>query len=125
MTSGMASCFLSLRRSTGVYSVAMWRAVVTVDWTTKMSAPASCAAWANRSARCALGETPAGRPPEPVAAELPGDVELIRIDGDGSGNERDGGEPVRDSGLAPPPDPHPHRLSSRGVARRFRPESRI
>ncbi len=63
MTSGMASCFFSFRRSTGVYSVAMWRAVVTVDWTTKMSAPASCAIWANRSARCGMEETTAGPPP--------------------------------------------------------------
>ena len=61
--SGMASDFFSLRRSTGVYSVAMWRAVVTVDWTTKMSAPASWAIWAKRSARCGIEETMAGPPP--------------------------------------------------------------
>src|SRR6058998_2738796 len=65
--SGIASCFLSLRRSTGVYSVAMWRAVVTVDWITKMSAPASWAICANRSARCGIEETTAGPPPFLIA----------------------------------------------------------
>jgi len=59
----MARDFLSLRKSTGVYSLATWRAVVTVDCTTKMSAPASWAIWAKRSARCGIAETTAGPPP--------------------------------------------------------------
>src|SRR5207248_10016594 len=63
ITSGIASDFLSLRKSTGVYSVATCRAVVTVDWTTKMSAPASCAIWPKRSARCGIDDTTAGPPP--------------------------------------------------------------
>ena len=67
MMSGIASDFLSLRRSTGVYSVAMWRAVVTVDWTTKMSAPASWAICAKRSARCGMEDTTAGPPPFLIA----------------------------------------------------------
>jgi hypothetical protein len=63
MMSGMASCFLSWRKSSGAYSVARWRAVVTVDWTTKTSAPASWAIWANRSARWGIDETATGLPP--------------------------------------------------------------
>ena len=46
-----------------MYSVAMCRAVVTVDWTTKTSAPASCAICAKRSARWGIEETTAGPPP--------------------------------------------------------------
>jgi hypothetical protein len=46
-----------------VYSVAMCRAVVTVDWTTKKSAPASSAILAKRSAREGMAETTTGPPP--------------------------------------------------------------
>ena len=46
-----------------MYSVAMWRAVVTVDWTTKKSAPASSAILAKRSAREGMEETTTGPPP--------------------------------------------------------------
>jgi hypothetical protein len=60
---GIERCFLSLLKSSGVYSVAMCRAVVTVDWTTKMSAPASSAILAKRSARWGMEETTAGPPP--------------------------------------------------------------
>ena len=61
--SGMASCFFSLRRSTGVYSVAMWRAVVTVDCTTKMSAPASCGDLGEALGALRDGGDDAGPPP--------------------------------------------------------------
>ena len=54
---------MSFLKSTGVYSVAMCRAVVTVDWTTKRSAPASSAILAKRSARWGIDETAAGPPP--------------------------------------------------------------
>ena len=46
-----------------MYSVATWRAVVTVDCTTKKSAPASSAILAKRSARCGIDETTTGPPP--------------------------------------------------------------
>ena len=61
--SGSASDFLSFRKSSGMYSVATWRAVVTVDCTTKRSAPASWAIWPNRSARCGIEETATAPPP--------------------------------------------------------------
>src|SRR5216110_2509712 len=79
MTSGIASCFFSLRRSTGVYSVAMWRAVVTVDCTTKMSAPASWAIWAKRSARCGIEDTTAGPPPFLISDALVDQLFLDRL----------------------------------------------
>ena len=50
---------------------------------------------------------------ETMATKLPGDVDFVRVDGHGSGNERDVIEPVRDPGLAPSPDPHPHLSPSR------------
>src|SRR5207244_12452737 len=50
---------------------------------------------------------------ETVTAKLPGDVDFVRVDGYGPGNERDVIEPVRDPGLAPSPDPHPHLSPSR------------
>ncbi len=53
----MASCRFRRRGSKGVYSVATWRAVVTVDCTTKMSAPASWARAAKRSARWGIEDT--------------------------------------------------------------------
>ena len=46
-----------------MYSVATCRAVVTVDCTTKKSAPASSAILAKRSARCGIAETTTGPPP--------------------------------------------------------------
>src|SRR5260370_1296406 len=61
--SGIERCFFSWRRSTGVYSLATCRAVVTVDCTTKKSAPASSAILAKRSARCGIEETRTGPPP--------------------------------------------------------------
>jgi hypothetical protein len=60
--SGIARLALSFRKSSGSYSVATWRAVDTVDWTTKKSAPASSASFANRIARWGMEET-ATRPP--------------------------------------------------------------
>src|SRR6185503_21342861 len=63
MMSGIERCFLSRRMSTGVYSLATCRAVVTVDCTTKKSAPASSAILAKRSARCGIAETRTGPPP--------------------------------------------------------------
>ena len=56
-------CFLAGGCRPGVYSVAMCRAVVTVDCTTKKSAPASSAILAKRSARCGIEETRTGPPP--------------------------------------------------------------
>src|SRR5947208_1391045 len=61
---------------------------------------------------------------EPVAAELPGNVDLVRIDRHGPGNERDVVAPVCDPRLAASPDPHPHRhpppRSATGYQRRSR-----
>ncbi len=45
---------------------------------------------------------------EAVTAELPGDVDLAGVDGQGAGNQRDVIEAVRRPRLPPPPDPHPH-----------------
>src|SRR5207247_4340276 len=52
-----------------------------------------------------------------MAAELPGDVDFVRVDRHGARNERDVIEPVRDPRLPPAPDPHPHRLSSPSASR--------
>src|SRR5205823_8439736 len=48
-----------------------------------------------------------------VAAELPGDVDFVGVDGQAARNERDIVEAVRSPGLAPPTDPHPHVVPSR------------
>src|SRR3989442_12419480 len=52
-----------------------------------------------------------------MAAELPGDVDFVRVDRHGARNERDVIEPVRHPRLPPAPDPHPHRLSSPSASR--------
>src|SRR2546426_8859670 len=43
-----------------------------------------------------------------MAAELPGDVDFVGVDGQAARDERDIVEAVRSPGLAPPADPHPH-----------------
>src|SRR5882724_12198476 len=48
-----------------------------------------------------------------MAAELPGDVDFVGVDGQAARNERDIVEAVRSPGLAPPADPHPHVVPSR------------
>ena len=55
-----------------------------------------------------------------VATQLPGDVDLIGIDGESARHERDIVETVRCPGLAPSPDPHSHVVppGSPGVPRR-------
>ena len=54
-----------------------------------------------------------------VAAELPGDVDLVGVDRQGSRDERDVIEAVRHPGLAPASDPHPHASVSLSAAARF------
>src|SRR5215510_13655301 len=48
---------------------------------------------------------------EAVATELPGNVDLVGIDGERAGNQRDVVEAVRRPGFAPTPHPHAHALS--------------
>src|SRR5262245_1977730 len=43
-----------------------------------------------------------------MAAQLPGDVDLAGIDGQGAGDQRDVIEAVRRPRLPAPPDPHAH-----------------
>jgi hypothetical protein len=57
-----SSCFRR-RKSSGSYSVAMCRAVETVDWTMKKSAPASSAILAKRMARWGMADTMTVAPP--------------------------------------------------------------
>ena len=62
MMIGIFEALVKAGRSSDLYSVATWRTVLTVDWTTKTSAPASWAMAAYRSAFCGIEETAATTP---------------------------------------------------------------
>src|SRR5262249_48785961 len=48
---------------------------------------------------------------EAVTTQLPGDVDLVGIDGERAWNQRDVVEAIRRPGFAPTPHPHAHALS--------------
>src|SRR2546427_624455 len=113
MISGIASCFFSVRKSTGGYSVAMWRGVGARERAAQKVAPAESPH---------LDREPGADDPvhgggddrqlEAMAAELPGDVHFVRVDRHRAWHEGNVIEPVRDPRLPSPSDPHPHRRSS-------------
>ena len=59
----MSSAAVSSRKESCRYDLLTWRAVSTVPWTTKTSAPASCTSGPLRSAWFGIDDTAQGAPP--------------------------------------------------------------